>query len=161
MTNSSPSPLPAPFKVAETQVFHWDAHNMSLDYPQPWKLYEREHLLVLADINDENEYMIPNAIDGGMYQLQYSAYPEVAVFTYPELSLEERLEDLGDCLITREDSRVQADCEYELPGDHGTEQVRYNLFKNNGMLYELAISANALDTASAEAESILDSINFS
>lgn len=161
MTNTALSPLPAPFEASETQSFSWDAHNMSLDYPASWKIYARDHLLVIADINDDNEYLIPNAIDGGMYQLQYSAYPEVAVFTYPELSLEERLEDLGDCIINRGDNRVQADCEQELPGNHGTEHVRYVLFENNGMLYELAISASALDVSLEEAESILDSINFS
>lgn len=174
ITNHSLGPLPPPFGApeimqqnSEYQPFNWKDHGFSFDIPATWKFYSRDHVFVMADINEANADMIPNAIDEGVYRLQYSAYPEVAIFIYPELSLEERLETLNregsdrECVLNQKGDFTQVDCSDLLPGgDHGFAQTRFYLFMVGQTLYELAIGDSALSLNPDQVDHIVNSIKF-
>jgi len=148
-------------------TFTWKDHGFSFDIPATWKFYSRDHVFVMADINEANETMIPNAIDEGVYRLQYSAYPEVAIFIYPEWSLEERSETLSqggsdrECVLSQKGDFTQMDCKELLPGgNHGFAQTRFYLFMVEKTLYELAIGDSALSLNPDQVDHIVNSIKF-
>ena len=157
ITNRTLGPLSVPF---DYQTFNWEKHRMSFDTPQGWTVYARDDIFVMAHISEANKNMIPDAIAEGIYRLQYTAYPEVTFFGYPEKSMEDHLKNYRDCVVNQTGRFVQVDCERPLPGNRRTEATRFYLFNREKTLVELAIGAIALSQEPDQVEHIVNSITF-
>lgn len=155
----NPSPV-TPQNTSDTQHIKWKDHGFGLDIPSSWRVYMRDEILVMADINELNKDMIPAAIDAGNYRLQYSAYPEVAIFIHANTTVEDRVKELGDCQSDRTGRFVQVDCERPLPGRNRAENVRFYLFNIQQTVYEVAVGSIALRQNPDEVQALIHSITF-
>jgi hypothetical protein len=157
--------FPAPFdEIQDSMQFKrvkWDAQEVGFDYPQEWNLEMRDHVAVVYEPSDYDQ--IKPAIDDGTYQLQYTGNPELAFSRYPELSRDERLEDLSYCesffkreISVRGTSVMQVTCQ----DIHTKDDFHYYLFTHNDTLYELGVGGTVVYGFPQIEERIVDSLRF-